>query len=229
MRALSKRLGAMALFAALAAQAVHAQEVNPEELIRQIHRNMRQIEDDLARTEAEAAKQASTQTQEDLQKLIDQMQGRSRQIGKDMDDLLEAIKNMKSSSSSSSSGSGQPSSKPGGQAKNQGKPGSRNRNESENPEGSRQGEQQGQEKPGKPKGSAGEDNSQKPQPGEGENRPSGERVEPDPEKVLHQHLHERWGMLPPEMRQRLIDRNFQDFTPEYELEIRAYFKRILNP
>ncbi len=38
-------------------------------------------------------------------------------------------------------------------------------------------------------------------------------------------LNDIWGNLPPEVRQKLVDRNFDDFTPEYEAEIREYFKK----
>ena len=37
---------------------------------------------------------------------------------------------------------------------------------------------------------------------------------------------ERWGHLPPELRQRLIDRNFKDFTPPYAKELKEYYKKI---
>jgi hypothetical protein len=33
-------------------------------------------------------------------------------------------------------------------------------------------------------------------------------------------------MLPPELRQKLQDRNFQEFTPEYQEEIKAYYRKL---
>jgi hypothetical protein len=36
----------------------------------------------------------------------------------------------------------------------------------------------------------------------------------------------RWGNLPAELRQKLMSRNFDEFTPEYQEEIKAYFRKI---
>ena len=36
----------------------------------------------------------------------------------------------------------------------------------------------------------------------------------------------RWGHLPAELRQRLIDRNFKGFTPPYAKELKEYYKKI---
>ena len=43
---------------------------------------------------------------------------------------------------------------------------------------------------------------------------------------MREHIREKWGVLPPELRQKLVDRNFKDFTPEYEAAIKAYFRKI---
>lgn len=48
-------------------------------------------------------------------------------------------------------------------------------------------------------------------------------------KIDHETLEGRWGNLPPELRQRLIERNFKEFTPEYQEELKAYYRRIANP
>jgi len=41
-------------------------------------------------------------------------------------------------------------------------------------------------------------------------------------------MEESWGHLPKEMRQTLLDRNFKEFTPEYELAIKRYFRVLLT-
>lgn len=45
-------------------------------------------------------------------------------------------------------------------------------------------------------------------------------------KALQQDIEGRWGFLPPELRQRLMQRDFQEFTPDYQDELKAYYRRI---
>ena len=38
-------------------------------------------------------------------------------------------------------------------------------------------------------------------------------------------MNEIWGNLPQELRQKLVDRNYDDFTPEYKEQIEEYFRK----
>ena len=80
------------------------------------------------------------------------------------------------------------------------------------------------QKPGEKKGNGPENNMNKEQD-PGENKPGDPRDEPPPEKFAKVNLNEIWGNLPPELRQKLVDRNFDDFTPEYKEQITEYFKK----
>ncbi len=42
-------------------------------------------------------------------------------------------------------------------------------------------------------------------------------------------VNELWGNLPRELRQKLVDRNFDEVTPEYEAEVVEYFKKTNVP
>ena len=58
------------------------------QLIRQIHRNMKKVEQKLAIVESEGATSAGKQAEQGLDELIDQLKGGSQQIVKDMDEVI---------------------------------------------------------------------------------------------------------------------------------------------
>lgn len=94
---LSRGIGAVLLTGALAflgAPALVAQEepeVDLAELIRQIRRNMVEVEKELDRVEANSAREAGREAEDNLQRLIESMQGRGRQITKDIDELIKNL------------------------------------------------------------------------------------------------------------------------------------------
>lgn len=60
----------------------------------------------------------------------------------------------------------------------------------------------------------------------GRNRDSGKKRRGKTAKVNFLDKEGPWGKLPSELRQRLIDLNIKSYTPEFEAEIKAYYKRI---
>jgi len=215
-----------------------AQEgVNVRELARQIHRNMLKVEESLEAADNEAAGAAAKQAARDLKKLIkpkardksstsDQAKQRSQeitrrgqQVVKDIEAIIKAFK-----SSGGGQGQGRQQQSSGKQKRGQKSPESRDRNRSERQKGKKPGQQK--KKSRKPRG-AKEDNRQKNPPG-GRNQNANRRPPQRKEDARFRNLEGKWGLLPPEKRQRLVDRNFKDFTPEYEREIKAYFKKILK-
>lgn len=222
MRTSTMRTGTLALVLACACSpSLMAQgepEVDLAELLRQIRRNMIEVEKDLDRAQAEAAKASAAEAKEKLDKLAFDMNSRGNQITKDIDELIE---NMPQCSGGGSSGGSGKSQKPSGK-KDSSQSKSRDRNNPEN-----QGKEPQGSKPGKPQNGEKEDNSAKDDAG-GKNRNAPPRQDPKA-KARHVDVEGRWGNLPPELRQRLVESNLFEFTPDYQEEIKAYFKRVFNP
>jgi hypothetical protein len=198
---------------------------DPAELARQIRRNMIKIEEDLSKAGTHDARRGD-QVRKDLDKLLESMKQRQGQVIKDIDDIVKQLKVC------GGGGSGSRDSN-----ENQKQSGARDRNESQKqgkPRDPNSGKEQSSKKPRsgqKPKSQKGggpEDNRPTP-PGDTQNQPGDPRGELPPEKVPHVNLNEIWGNLPPELRQKLIDRNFDDFTPEYEAQIQEYFRKTSTP
>lgn len=194
--------------------------VNPADLARQIRRNMLKIEEDLGKAGTHDPTRGD-QVRKDLEKLLDGMKNRQDQVVKDIDDIVKQLKT--SSCSSGKSGSSDSN-------QNQKQSKKRDRNQSDQKSGKprdpnkpEQGKEKG-EQPQDKKGAGKEDNSRKDQ-NSGENVEGDPRERPGPEKAAHINLNEIWGNLPPELRQKLVDRNFDDFTPEYKAQIDEYFKK----
>ena len=103
----------------------------------------------------------------------------------------------------------------------------RNRPENAKQDGGKPGQKPG-EKPNQSEPKGGKENNTGDDPARGDNLQSAPPKRPGAEAVNHRHLDKRWGLLPPERRQKLVDRNFKDFTPEYEREIKAYFRKIVK-
>ena len=88
--------GVLPLFLVLAAlPALRAQEEQPKvdlaELIRQIRRNMIEVEKDIDRAQAESAKAAAEEARKNLEKLTLDMRGRGEQITKDIDEFIKNL------------------------------------------------------------------------------------------------------------------------------------------
>ncbi len=240
-----RRFAVLAAFFAASAGAAVAQEpatdeVDPQELMRQIRRNLNKLEDELQKVEAGSAAGAKA-VKEDMDKLVETMRRRQDQVTKDIDEI---VKQMKAQSGGGGGGGGKSQSKSGSKSQSGGK--SKNRNQSEGgkkgeqPEGGDQpegGEEKG-EKGGKPEPKGGK----KPKPGgkeqgadgkpEGggkggkqENKQGPRPNDPKARVVIHPNVNEVWGRLPKEVRQKLTDKNFEDFTPEYEEEVKEYLRR----
>jgi len=185
------------------------EQVDIQELVRQIRRNMVDIEKEIDRVEAESSKEASEKAQQNIQKLVDSLKGRGSQITTDIDEI---IKNLKAN------GGGSGSCNNPSQSKSQGnKPQSRNRNQRQN-----QGDQP---QDGKPQNGQKENNTAEDQPG-GRNQRGKRKSKPEKVKIPVNWDKERWGHLPAELRQLLIDRNFKTIAPTYEQALREYYKRI---
>ena len=228
------------------AQEADGAEVDPAELMRQIRRNLMKIEDELHRVKSAAAGEASEAVRKDMDTLAETLKRRQEQVTKDIDEI---VKQLKASQSGSGSGSSQSQSQSKGGKSSQSKSGgkqSKDRNQSEGakknpgkeggkpdrpedgegqepqkPEGGKP--EQGDAKSGKEPQGGKEDNARKGAPGE--NRPGPNPADPKARRVVHAQLNEIWGRLPKEQRQKLTDRNFEDFTPEYEEEIKEYLRR----
>jgi hypothetical protein len=196
-------------------------EPDPAELAKQIRRNMQKIEEDLSQAGTHDATRGE-QVRKDLEKLVEGMKQRQDQVIKDIDDIVKQFK-------SCSGGSG---SRDSNENQKQSRARDRNQSQQQKPkprDGNKDEQQTGKQKPKngqKPqkKGGGAEDNRPKPLD-EGQNTPGDPRDEMRPEKVAHVNLNEIWGNLPPELRQKLVDRNFDDFTPEYKEQISEYFKK----
>jgi hypothetical protein len=194
---------------------------NPADLARQIRRNMLKIEEDLGKAGTHDATKGE-QVQQDLDKLLQGMKSRGDQVIKDIDDIVKQFKS--SSSSSSGQGGGKRDSN-----ENQKQSKSRDRNQSDQKSGKpRDQKDKNGQKPQNKKQGGPEDNSKKDE-NQGENQPGDPKERPGPEKAAHINLNEIWGNLPPELRQKLYDRNFDDFTPEYKVQIDEYFKKTGAP
>jgi hypothetical protein len=193
---------------------------NPQDLARQIRRNMIKIEEELSKAGTHDPSKGE-QVRKDLENLLETMKQRQGQVVKDIDAIVEQMK------CNGGGGSGSKDSN-----ENQGKSKSRDRNKPENqgkPRDPNSGEQPGKKpkdgkKPSDQKGGGAEDNRRKAED-EGHNQPGDPRGEPPPERFVKIDLNEIWGNLPSELRQKLVDRNFDDFTPEYKAQIDEYFRK----
>lgn len=188
------------------------------ELVRQIRRNMLETEKSIDKVETEAASAGDQATREKLDELVEKLKGGGRQITGDIEELIKKIPR-----SGGGGGGGQsPSSQGDSQSKDQS--GSRDRNQRENPGGQPQGGEQpeGQNQQG---GAEGEGEN----PRDGRNQRGDRKPEDRREVVPAPDDAQRWGFLPEELRQRLLDRNFREFTPEYQRELKNYFRRTFSP
>ena len=225
-----KRLFMMfAICAATLSSGICAQEgtTDPTELMRQIKRNLQKIEDELNRIRTAPSGSDAGAREKDIETL----KRRQDQVVKDIDEIIKQMK-QQSGGGSSDESPPPPDSKSKEDSQSGQKPKSRDRNKSQQDQGKQpQGgkkPQGGQKKDGetgkKPQGGK-EDNSQ-PNSGKPENQ-KGSQPPQDPRRRLQQvDVNEVWGILPPEIRQKLIDRNFGEFTPEYEDEVREYIKKV---
>lgn len=247
-----RRYAVLASVATLCAGSAFAQEpatdeVDPKELMRQIKRNLTKIEDDLQKVESSSASAKAAGVKEDMDKLVETMRRRQDQVTKDIDEM---VKQMKAQQGGSGSGSSQSKSKSGSKSQSGGK--SKNRNQSE---GGKKGDQpqsgeqpQGGEQPdgegekGGKENKPGSKGGKKPKPGEKEpgsegnpegggkggkqeNKQGPRPNDPKARVVVRPNINEVWGRLPKEVRQKLTDKNFEDFTPEYEAEVKEYLRR----
>jgi hypothetical protein len=216
-------LAAVMLVAAFAPFASAQPEDDPradlQELVRQIRRNMVEVEKDLDRVAGKDAREDARATKEKLDELVQDMKDRGAQITKDIDAFIKSLPPEGAGGGGGGGGQSQPGQQPDGQ-KGQSQARSRDRNKPEN-----QGQPKPKDEPGRPQSGKKEDDTAR-NPKDGHNRTSPPR--PDEEKLKAQHLdiEGRWGMLPPELRQKLQDRNFQEFTPEYQEEIKAYYRKL---
>ncbi len=206
-----------AVFLALVVAPARAQggggqeEVDLAELVKQIRRNMVAVEREMDRVEAEAAREDAEAARENLQKLIQGLKGRGDQITSDIDEIIKNIKQSGNSQSSSQS-----SSQSGQQKPSQ----ARDRNQRQGQKNSSQSSSQSRPEGGRDENNTGED-----RPG-GRNKAGNKKPESRQSRADVNWDSERWGHLPAELRQRLIDRNFKNFTPPYAKELKEYFKRI---
>ena len=67
------------------------EEVDLQELIRQVRRNMVEVEKEIDQIEAKAAEAAAKNTREDLDELIKRLTQRGKQISSDIDEVIKNI------------------------------------------------------------------------------------------------------------------------------------------
>lgn len=210
--------------AALALSAPHAlsQGLPPEvtDLIRQIRRNMIETERSIDQVESEATTENATAAKKRLDELLKKLDQGGKQITNDID---EVIKKIPRGGGGGGGGGGQSSSSSGSDSQGQDQSGSKDRNQRDDSGGQPEGESKGQQQ----QNGGGDSNGENPEGGE--NRPGRRKPEDRTEVVPSPDDAQRWGFLPEELRQRLLDRNFREFTPEYQRELRNYFRRTFNP
>jgi molecular chaperone GrpE (heat shock protein) len=91
---LRRLVGAAALGFGLTAGAVAqagSTEGDVQELVRQVRRNMVEVEKEIDRAQAETSKQAGEQTAEDIQKIIDSMKSKGQQAASDIDEVIKKL------------------------------------------------------------------------------------------------------------------------------------------
>jgi hypothetical protein len=92
---MNKLLVALLIFGltpTLCAQGEGEEEGNIEEIVRQIRRNMQQVENDLSALEIEAARERGDQVKEDLERLIESAKAAGQQIPNDIDEIIKRMK-----------------------------------------------------------------------------------------------------------------------------------------
>lgn len=227
---MTMRIPTTAILAVLAVFAgkVPAQDdsVDLNELARQIRRNMVLVEESLTELDAKTARMEGEHVVKNLEELIEESRAAGSKTAEELAELLEKatqakragrqvvkdiqklVENMERSSGGGGKSSG------GRQKQKSGQPRARDRNQAQN-------------RPPQDQGGRKERDGQQNPPG-GRNVDDQPKQYPDPEKVKHPNIEDIWGVLPPELRQRLVNRSFRDFTPEYEREIKAYMRRIME-
>lgn len=220
-------VGLVALFLPITpaqGQDPQAQMAEVQELVRQIRRNMVEAEREVDRTQAEAAKEASDTSKKKIEELIEQLKGRGGQITKDIDEVIEKLPR---GGGGGGGGGGQQQQSQGSQGQ-QDQSGSRDRNQREN-EGQDGQQNQNQNQNQNNQQNQGNNDSNGENPNSGANNRGNRPQQPPTENIQAPDDAERWGFLPKELRQRLIDRNYREFTPEYQREIKNYFRRLSKP
>ena len=158
--------------------------------------------------------EAGKRAVENIDKLLDGMQSSQGQI---VDNIDQLIRNMKQSKSKSK-GKGKESKSSKSKPKNNQSQQKRNRNQK--PQDKKREGKKDQPKNGeKPEG--GEEDKE-PKQGKQPRKAPGA----DEEKVPIIDDSQAWGMLPPEVRQLLIENNFRDYFPDYQKEIADYLKSL---
>jgi hypothetical protein len=82
---------ALALAPLLRAQDEAGPKADLQELIRQIRRNMVEVEKDLDRVNAKEAREEAREAKENLDKLVQDMKDRGNQITKDIDEFIKNL------------------------------------------------------------------------------------------------------------------------------------------
>ena len=92
---MNKLLSALLIFGLtplLSAQGEGEDEGNIEEIVRQIRRNMQQVEKDLSTLEAETARERGEQVKDDLERLVESAKAAGQQIPNDIDEIIKRMK-----------------------------------------------------------------------------------------------------------------------------------------
>ena len=115
-------------------------------------------------------------------------------------------------------------------ARDRNRPSSGERRGSKKEQSKKPGPDQKGKKPGQENlAKNGKEDNTKPNPSKGSNAEGAPKSPPAAVRVGRVNLADRWGVLPKELRQKLIHQDFKDYTPEYEAKIRAYLKKIATP
>jgi hypothetical protein len=81
----------LSLLPALPAQEEDENQAELQELIRQIRRNMIEVERDIDRAQGDLAKAAAKEAKENLDKIIADMKARGEQISKDIEEFIKKL------------------------------------------------------------------------------------------------------------------------------------------
>ena len=197
------------------ALAQEGEEFDPRKVIKEIQEDLSSLVDEYAAlSSGKSVGESGKRIVDNIDKLLEGIQNSQDRI---VDNIDEIIKQKKKSSSSSSSSSQQQQQ----QQQQQGKPQSRDRNQQQK-DRQRNQRQQGKKPDGEqqPKGS--EHESQRPEQSKGGRKAPGSKEE----RVPFVDDANRWGLLPPETRQLLIENNFREYFPDYQREISDYLRSL---
>lgn len=186
---------------------IQATADDPMQILREIESKMLEAEKLLAKASASSE---STRTMQEVLVKLDEL---LKNAGARQQEVLDALKKLEDQAVPIPSGGGsgeqeQPSQQP----------------KSEPRKEDREDKSLQKLDPGNSKDKAGKTQPQRQQPTSGKSKP------PDADKLKASNplLYERWGNLPPKVREALMQNNFDSFPPQYRALLERFYKRLAD-